>query len=570
MSYREVQMWEALTILQRLGRKESIAAVAAATGHTRKTVRRYRRLAMNLGWVPGVHEVDEGLALEVYRQARPGRSDAEPGETERVLLPHKERIEKLVTGPKALKLAKVHILLSRDGICVPYPSLHRFAVTHCSFGKGRVTVRMADSPPGELSEADFGMLGMVFDPETDRLRRAYALIVTLAYSRHQFVHVTFTQKVAAFIVGLDEAWAFFDGVTARLVIDNLKSAVVKADRYDPVFNRTFEEYAAFRGFVIDAAPARMPTAKPHVERAVQYVRENFFRGEKWRNIAHVREEARRWCLSTAGLRTHGTTRKKPLEVFEAEEKAALRLFSGGRFDTPAWAVCKVHPDHTVNFLKAFYTVPTRYIGETVTVCGDSGLVRIYLGGELLKTRPRLPPGGKDIDYDDFPKEKSAYAMRDPNRIIATAKVRGEQLGAFMARLLSGTFPWAMLRQGQKLLRLADKYGASTVDDACATALKYDIINVHRVERIIVQGLEKKIAARLPDAPRPPPTQLPLRFLRDPKSFAHTAKQPLFGAKKEVPNGTQPITENRPQTPSTLGSAPHPARTGRLCQEGEPG
>ena len=521
MSYREVQMWETLAVLQRLGRGEGIAATAAATGHTRKTVRRYRRLAMELGWVPGVHEPSESLALEVYRQARPGRKDAEPGETERVLLPHKERIEKLVTGRDALRLTKVHAILSREGVRVPYASLHRFAVEHCSFGKGRITVRMADSPPGDLSEADFGLLGLVFDPEAERLRRAYALIVTLAYSRHQYVHVTFCQKVPALIIGLDEAWEFFGGVTARMVIDNLKSAVVKADRYDPVFNRTFEEYAAFRDFVIDAAPARMPTAKPHVERAVPYVRENFFRGEKWRDIAHVREEARRWCLSTAGLRTHGTTRKKPLEVFEAVEKAALRPFSGERFDTPAWAECKVHPDHTISFLKALYTVPTRYIGKTLTVRGDSALVRIHHGGELIKTRPRQPRGGKDIDYNDFPKEKSAYAMRDADRLIAVAKAKGEQIGAFMKRLLSGNFPWALLRQGQKLLRLTDKFGAPTVDDACRTALAYDLINVRRVERIIAQGLEKKALPRPHGDSHPAPAQLSMRFLRDPKSFNTT-------------------------------------------------
>ena len=251
MSYREVQMWEILAVLQRLGRGESTAAAAAATEHTRKTVGRYRRVAMELGWVPGVHEPDEGLALEVYRQARPGRKEAGPGETERVLLPHKERIEMLVTGPDALRLTKVQAILSREGLCVPYASLHRFAVAHCSFGKGRITVRIADSPPGECAEADFGALGLVFDPEASRMRRAYALVVTLAYSRHQFVHVTFSQKVAAFIEGLDEAWAFFGGVAARLVIDNLKSAVHKANRYDPVFNRTFEEYARRRGFVID-------------------------------------------------------------------------------------------------------------------------------------------------------------------------------------------------------------------------------------------------------------------------------------------------------------------------------
>ena len=90
----------------------------------------------------------------------------------------------------------------------------------------------------------------------------------------------------------------------------MKLAITKADVYDPVFERTFEEYASYRGFTIDAARVRHPTGKPRVERNVSYVRDNFFRGEAWLNLEHVQREAVRWCLQTAGLRIHGTTRKR--------------------------------------------------------------------------------------------------------------------------------------------------------------------------------------------------------------------------------------------------------------------
>jgi transposase len=146
---------------------------------------------------------------------------------------------------------------------VAYSSLHRFAAKHCDFGKGaQTTVRMAECGPGGLTEVDFGQLGLVFDPETGRKRVARALSVILVHSRHQYVHVTFSQKPADVIDGLEDAWTWFGGVPKRVVIDNLKPAIAKADRCDPIFQRTFEEYARHRGFVIDATRARDPKASP--------------------------------------------------------------------------------------------------------------------------------------------------------------------------------------------------------------------------------------------------------------------------------------------------------------------
>jgi transposase len=522
MAYREVGMWEILEVLRRVHRGEPYAAIQRATGHTRKTVRRYVRVARAAGWAAATTAPDEALAAAVGQRLKPVRKCVVTGDAEARLLPHREQIRQWLAPPpdggRGLRLAKVLTLLGRQGVAVPYSSLHRFAVRHCGFHDARrLTVRMADTAPGELAEIDFGRLGLVPDPETGRQRVAHALVVTLVYSRHQYVHVTRSQRLPDVIDGLEDAWAFFGGVVVRVVLDNLKAAITKADRYDPVFQRVFAEYAQARGFVIDAAVPRHPTGKPHVERGIQYVRENFFRGETWLDLAHVQREAVRWCRAVAGTRVHGTTQQRPLAVFEATEQAALQPLTGARFDPPTWKRCKAHPDHHVEFERALYSVPTAVVGQRLWVRGDRALVRIYREGALLKTHPRQAPGGRHTDVSDYPAHLVPYALRDPQRMTRDAYAQGPAVGTFVERLLAGPLPWARLRQVQKLLRLANRYGRARVDAACQRALAFDLLNVHRVERIVQQDLA--LVPAPPGAPAADATGA-LRFLRPAQSFLH--------------------------------------------------
>lgn len=548
MAFREYGMWEVLDVLRRFHRGEHRRHVARVTGRSRKTVARYVKTATELGWVPGLHEPEEQLAAEVLAKLRPGPKVV-VAKSETALEPHADQIRAWLQPhdgyKRGLRLTKVLTLLERRGVKVSYSALRRFAQKHCDFGRTASTIRMPDVAPGELAEVDFGRLGIVFDPDAGRRRVLHALVVTLVFSRHQYVHVTHSQKLDDLIDGLEEAWEFFGGVPARVVIDNLRAAVAKADRYEPAFQRTFNEYAEHRDFVIDAAIVRHATGKPHVERQVPYVRDNFFRGERWLDRDHVQREAIAWCTKTAGSRIHGTTRKQPLVVFEATERTALRPLTGKRFDTPEWGEPKVHPDHHARFGYALYSVPHQHggkftKGEKVTFRGDRRLVRIYFRGELIKTHPRQPEGGRSTDVNDYPPEKTPYAMRDANSVIHRAKEKGPSLGDFAAQLLSGDFPWAKLRQGQKLLRLVDKYGAERVDAACRRAIGFDLISVHRVERIIINALEER--ARRVDAdngadPAGNVIQLPLKFLRPPESLSHTP------TKKENEHGSSTIPQD---------------------------
>jgi transposase len=523
MAYREVAMWEILSILERVGRGESQAAIQRATGTDRKTIRRYVALARELGWQPGEAVPTEELARGVAGQCRPARG-REPGEVEAVLLPHRDRIiEWLTPNPgekRGLRLTKVHQLLERHGVRVAYSSLHRFAVEHCGFvDRRRITVRMADSAPGDLAEIDFGRLGLIPHTASGRRKAAWALIVTLAYSRHQYAHVSYTQTAQDIITGLEDAWMFFGGVVHRVVIDNMTTAVKKADRYDPIFQRTMEEYARYRGFVLDPALLSHPTGKPKVERGVSYLRDSLFRGEDWRDLHHLQRECIIWCQQTAGTRIHGTTRKRPLAVFENEEKAALQPLSAERYDPPRWAQCKVHPDHHIMVDKASYSVPTAFIGKTVSVRVDRSLVRIYYDGESIKLHPKRPPGGRSTDHGDYPQHLTPYTTRDPDRLIQQAHRHGPHIGRFVERLLSGSFPWAKLRQAQLLVRLGDKYGWARLDAVCNHALTFDLIQARRVEAILRQGLEQVEIFSTPDA-QDPSVVIGSRFERPARSFSH--------------------------------------------------
>ena len=483
MADKEYTVIEILDVLRRHTAGDNISAIARSIGMDRKTVRKYIRIAEVKGLAAGsdLEEVAYAVFMEIH-----GSEDNDGNVRDGILLSHKEAISDWLER-EDLTLTKVHMKLLRIGVQTSYSSLYRFTQEHLGMTGNHGTVRMAETEPGEVAEVDFGRLGYLFDKALNRMRALHALVVTLVMSRYQYVHITHKQDLPALIGGIEEAWKFFGGVTKRLIIDNMKAAVVKSSRYEPVFNRTFLEYSQYRGFIIDPAVAHHPQGKATVERQISYVRENFYKGEQFIDAEHVQREALKWCTDVAGMRIHGTTRKRPKIVFEGQEKAHLLQMQEERFDIPKWGTVTVHPDHHIRFGNALYSLPTEYIGKKVEIRADSRLIRIYHQGEVIKTHPVVPEGRRSTDYEDYPAHKTPYAMRNCDYYISKGKEAGANCGSFMEQLLSGDFPWSRLRQAQKLIRLTEKYGTVRVEQACGRALSFSLIDVFRLERIINQA-----------------------------------------------------------------------------------
>lgn len=544
MAFREVSVSEIREVLRLwLGVVPGLPApglrtIAGHCGLDRKTVRRYVDAAEAAGLRrdSGVEAIDDGLIGAVAEAVRPVRPHGHGAAWEQ-LLGFEKQITGWVAGDKdqrPLTVTKIHTLLARQGCVVPYRTLHRFACERCGFGRKDTTVRVADGAPGVECQLDFGYLGMLTDTADGRRRKVYALIFTAVYSRHMFVWLSYSQTLAAVIAGCQAAWEFFGGVFAVLIPDNLKPVIAAADAVNPRLTAGWLDYAAHAGFATDPARVRSPKDKPRVERAVQYVRGNFWDGETFADLDAAQHAANSWCAETAGQRIHGSTCARPVEVFTAEEAPRL-LAVPGPYDVPIFKAVKVHRDYHAEVAKALYSLPECWIGQSLDVRADAELVKFFHRGVLVKVHPRQPVGGRHTDPHDLPEHKVGYALRDLDRLIAACAAHGPSVGIYAERILDDRLPWTRMRTVYRLLGLVRRYGAERVEAACSAALDLDVVSVTKIAAMLERAIETATPA-LPRAAGDAPT----RFSRDPDEF-RTTPTPL-ALITATPNATTTTTE----------------------------
>jgi len=486
----------------------------------RKTVRRYIDAAVELGLVRsgGEDQLTDLLLGQVVEKVRPHRTDGR-GEARRLLDEQRDQLVEWLDAD-GLTVVKVHELLERQGVVVPERTLHRYALEELGIGRSArgSTVRVNDGEPGDELQVDFGKLGRIPDPETGRQRDCWALVFTPVLSRYSFVWLTHRQTLDDVLAGFEAAWRFFGGIFATVIPDNMKTIVDGADSLEPRFNQAFVEYAQARGFVIDPARVRSPKDKPRVERAVPFVRNNFFAGEVFIDLADAQRRVDVWCRERAGMRVHGTTQLRPAEHFRLEEQPVLAAAPATPYDVPIYAVAKVHRDHHIEVAKALYSIPGNLIGTRVDVRADRQLVRVFSRGQLIKVHPRQAPGGRSTDPEDLPSEKTIYAMRDLDALQRLAAGHGPAIGAYATALLDNPLPWTKMRQVYALLGLVKKWGAERVNAACERALDAEAINVGLIGRMLERGTEAG-GPGVPVQQSLPGTLVTPRFARDDSHFA---------------------------------------------------
>ena len=509
MAFREVTVIETKEVLRLWRSGVAKKRIAAQLGMDVKTVRGYVKVAEKLGLDP-ILDLDVATAAVVERLAAANRRPRGP--TWDVCVAHADFIRSKLEG--GVRLTKIRKLLLRQRQArVSYMTLYRYAVEELGFGRRAPTIPVADCGPGEEIQLDTGWVGWIYDMFGKRCRRFRAWIFTAVRSRHRFVYPVFAESTATAIEACEAAWEYFGGVFKVVIPDNTKAIVNVADPLDAKLVLGFLEYAQSRGFVVDPTRSRSPKDKARVERSVQTVTDDCFGGETPTSLEQARDHARGWGLEEYGRRRHSTTQRMPLEYFESEERQALLPAPATPYDIPEWNKPKVAPDQHAAVAKALYSLPREYRGKRLTARADRSLVRFYLGQTLVKTHPRMPPGGRSTDPSDFPPEKAAYAMRDIGFLSRKAKEHGEAVGRFADRLLSGPLPWTRMRRAYALLGLARRYGSARVEEACTVALDADMIDVHRLRKLL------ELAAQAP-SPNQPGHVIPLaRYLRPAQQYA---------------------------------------------------
>ena len=513
MAYREVTMIEAREVVRLWLSGRGKKTIARWLDLDPKTVRRYIAAAQSNGVTleGGMASLTDEVLGKVLAQRR-GCAHRPHGESWQQCEQHRAFVKRYLDD--GVRLSKVRKLLRRQGVQIPYATLHRWAVATLSFGSGGPTIPLVDGEPGHECQLDTGWV-LCLEPDERRKRRRFkAWIFTAVVSRHRFVYPIEHETTASAIEACELAWEFFGGIFRVLLPDNTKAIVNEADPLEPVINATFLEYAQTRGFQIDPARVRKARDKARVERAVPTVRDDCFAGEQLFTLEQARLHARHWCLEDYGMRRHSTTLRLPLEHFESDERAQLLAAPTSAYFVPVHCEPKVARDQHAQVAKALYSLPTEWVGKRLRARADRHTVSFYFHGQLLKVHPRVAPGKRSTDPADFPEHKRVYAMRDIVFLQQQATAHGVMIGRMAAIVLDVPLPWTRMRRVYSLLGMVKKYGATRVEQVCATALAAEMYNVPRLKRMLEQP-----SVALPVQPPTTSASPPARYLRPAEQFA---------------------------------------------------
>lgn len=382
-----------------------------------------------------------------------------------------------------------------------YSSVRRF-VQALEPAQPDATIRI-ERQPGEEVQVDFGYAGLMFDAD-GQVRRAWAFVMTLAYSRHQYIEFVFDQRVETWLLCHQHAFEYFGGVPRKVVLDNLKAGIVQACFDEPQVQRAYRDCAEHYGFLIAPCRVREPQEKGKVESGVHYVARNFLAGRDPAALTINNVKVRAWIEQIAGIRDHGTTHWQPLVQFKAVEQATLMALPATPFEIATWKQAKLHRDCYVQFDRAYYSAPVRYVGQVLWVRGDAQTLRIYADYTLLATFPRATrPGQRQTNLDHLPIAKVDALTLTPERCQAEAAQIGVATQQVVQQWLDDR-PLDRLRTVRKLLRLAETYTPGRLEQACARALRFETAAYRSIKQILQKGLEADapLALPLPDSPPP--------------------------------------------------------------------
>jgi transposase len=366
--------------------------------------------------------------------------------------------------------------------------------------------------PGDVAQVDFGYVGRQWDPASGCQRKAWVFVMVLGHSRHQFCRTAFDQKTTTWIRLHEEAFRSFGGVPRTLVPDNLKAAVTRAafgvSDGTAALNRSYRELARHYGFKVDPTPPRSPKKKGKVESGVKYVKRNALVGRDAESLTEVNRYLDRWTVEIAGKRVHGTTGKRPLDVFEAEEQATLMPLPAKRYEPVLWKKATVHRDSHVVFERRMYSVPWRLSGREVWIRATPGTVAIYFDDERQATHRRNGPGQWSTEDSHLPEGREPLRHRSQSYWEERAAALGDDVRDFVHGVFESDDVVSQLRQVQAIVTHLEKYPPARAQAACARAAFYGSTTYQSIKNILLQALDfeplptsKAPSAQWADSPR---------------------------------------------------------------------
>lgn len=337
-----------------------------------------------------------------------------------------------------------------------------------------------DFKAGEAVQVDWADFGFAL-PGCPR--RVSGFVMALCYSRYLYLEFALSQSLPSLLRCMERGLRFYGGVTSADIFDNMKTVVLSHTPAATVFNPGFMEYARARGFSVKACNVRRGNEKGRVERPIGFIRDRFWTGRRFADLADLNQQATVWRDNFANQRIHEITGKVPALVFEHEEKPRLRPLPSTPFETDDKVSSAVTKSYRVRFDRNIYSVPWQLVGQTVLVRADSAAVAIFLGPKQVAAHLRCWDAGKDIKSDAHEKglleqKPGAAPGKLPAAIVGLGQVGEKYFKVFAANGRS------ISKETVRLTLLVELFGAAPTTSAIEEVMHSGHVGAEYVEHVL--------------------------------------------------------------------------------------
>ncbi|WP_093036279.1 IS21 family transposase [Thiocapsa roseopersicina] len=335
----------------------------------------------------------------------------------------------------------------------------------------------------------------VVDPASGEIRTAQIFVAVLGASNYTYAEATWSQGLSDWIGSHVRAFAYFDGVPAILVPDNLRSGVSKAHRYEPDLNPTYLELANHYGLAVVPARVRKPRDKAKAETGVQIV-------ERW-ILAALRHQSffSLSALNTAIAALLERLNQRPFKklpgsrrtAFETIDRPALRPLPLTPYVYATWKRVRVNIDYHVEVDGHYYSVPYTLVKQALDVRLTDHTVECFHHRQRIASHVRSPLKGRHTTVaEHMPKAHREFAEWTPERLVRWAEKTGPATAGVIGHIMANRpHPQQGFRSCLGILRLGERYGHDRLEAACARALRLNACRYKSIESMLQRGLDRQ-------------------------------------------------------------------------------
>jgi len=498
MAQKPIAMEQLKQILQLHNDGVGIREMARRTGISRNSVRKYLSLLTTAQPDPAD---DRALAEKAYN------NDNAVHDEQRLqqLIQHfgyaQQELGK--TGVTRRLLWQEYIQQHPDGYVYSHYCHHLSA-----YLKNRDLSMHLEYKPADMIMIDFaGKKQYYADPDTGEQIPCEVFVAILPFSGLIFCQAVHSQQTADFTHCINAMLKFYAGVPATILCDNLKTAVTRPDRYEPVFTDICHQLSEHYGTTFSATRPYSPRDKAMVERAVRIVYNHLYaplRNQTFTSLQAL-NTAMREQLALLNNKSYKRSPHSRWYFFEQQERALLKGLPREPFRPKKVAVLTVQRNYHIQLKEdhRYYSVPFRYVGKKVKVLYDSHTVEVYLDLERIALHPRSRHHQSTyITLDEHmpPNHGRMKEIRGFNRddlLAMASRIGPATLQAATVILQNNLYVEQNYKACFGMLMLQKKYGTPRLEAACTRAIQGSRINYTMIKNILQRGLDQQLQIAAP-------------------------------------------------------------------------